>query len=257
MSPGLRTLNQEARSASSRSCRPWLEMALLKFCSLRLPLSASPSLQTPPGQPVGRDFNFRFRKNNKKRENKKRVDHSSHSITQACTPTPSSQPRNKTIFLQTGDLKRGVVEGSNSKTPGDKLASRRGPGRRSAQARAPAGAGLRGAGRPRGAAGLDGPGGPQLRPQEPRAPLPPRAPVSWLSRRVPCYLLGRREPTPWGRASGRTGGAAGPSPRPLMSLGPEQDRFFPVRRVGAGEGGAEERVSPRPASFAAGRRGRT
>lgn len=101
------------------------------------------------------------------------------------------------------------MEGSNSKTPGDKLAPRRGPGRRSAQARAPAGAGLRGAGRPRGAAGLDGPGGPQLRPQEPRAPLPPRAPVSWLSRRVPCYLLGRREPTPWGRASGRTGGAAG------------------------------------------------
>lgn len=47
-----------------------------------------------------------------------------------------------------------------------------------------------------------------------RAPPSARAPVSWLARRVPCYLLGRRKPKPFGGRAARAGaGARGPSAR--------------------------------------------
>lgn len=111
-------------------------------------------------------------------------------------PTPNSQPRNKTIFLQIGYLKRGG--GSDHRVPLETSLpspAGRGPGRcrRGPQHWGPAGGG-RSRARPGRAAppwrGLGFPG---------------------LARRGPCYLLGKKTRAPRGAGAGT---CIQPGPRP-------------------------------------------
>lgn len=172
----------------------------------------------------------------------------------------NSQPRNKTIFLQTGYLKgRGRTAklnwgqtGTNSSPRGEEA---------SAQARAwcdrwrpgwaphvPAGAGDTDRGSQEG--GMAG----RLRtstPQEaggPRRAPPPRARVSWLAPR-PVRPAGAQKPQSWGRPEPPGPRTPPGQPQALQPPRPEPDCFFPVRRSGGGgarRGRRGGRTSPRP-----------